>query len=314
MNFTKHFLLLLILASRPLCGNEAVTEHFMQECGLKLLKPSDFKEEDQEFFEFSNHVINETVKAYHEQKIDDLYATGIIVLTRLAQELQKLDGEVPHNPKNAHNLVAIANYELECRCYFSDQSGYKKTTRHVNTFSERYTETNMIGFYADIHMSWEGSDTTDLARLHLYHRLMHPYEKEPVKKDSYPFYYSTEKIKTLRHLSSIAVKTLLVTAIMKDAVLYGMPYDIKEAIYQWNNDDRITPNEQIKKFACYLRSMHQKDIDQFMWNLFGNQLIEWSTPQCAGCETCKREQLVMRGRTTPRKLAWLPRWILDRLD
>lgn len=310
----KYFTLLLIIANTPLYSNEAATEQFMKECGLELLKATDFKPEDQEFFEFSHHVINETVKAYHEHKINDLYATGIIVLTHLAQELQKLDGEVPHNPKNAHNLLALANYRLERLCYFSDHYAYKNTVQHINAFSERYTETSMIGFYTGIRMSWEGSDRTDLTRLHQYYHLMHPYEKEPIKKDGHHSYFPTEKIKTLNRLSSIAIKVLLATAIMKDAILYGIPYYIKEVLYQLNNDDHITPNEQIKKFAGYLRSIHQKDIDQFIWDLFGNQMIEWSTPQCAGCETCKREQFVIRSRIIPRKLAWLPRWILDRLD
>jgi hypothetical protein len=282
----------------PLYASDASVEQFMRECGLELSKASDFKVEDQEFFEFSDHIINETVKTYRELKIGDLVATGTIILTRLAQELQKLDGEMPHNPKNAHNLLVIANYKLESNCYFSDIYKYK-ATRYINGFSARYAETSMIRLYGNIYNNLGNSDTHALSQLHLYYQLMHPYEKAPVKN--------------FRQLSLIAAKTLLITAIMQDAVMYGMRHDIQDLIYQWNNDERISPNDQIKTIARYTRNNQQRDIDLFLWNLFGDQMIEWKTFPCKGCETCESTEMITLGQIIPRKLAWLPRWILNRL-
>lgn len=318
MNFTKHFLLLLILASRPLCGNEAITEQFMQECGLKLLKPSDFKAEDQEFFEFSHHTISEAARLYHEHKISDLIALSVIVLTQLAQKIKKIESPVPHNPKNAHNLVAIANYKLEKHCFTNERLASefnflsKNALNFINSSSERNVETYVIGFYANIYNDSGRSDLSDLWRLHWYYQMMHPYEKESTNKDSL-FFNSAEKIKSFRQLSLIMVKTLLITFTIQDIILYGIPNNIRDTIYQWNNNEHFSLDDNITTVARYIRDREQKDFDLFLWNLFGDQLIQWETLPCKGCETCDHTESIALAKIAPPKLRWLPRWILKRL-
>ena len=315
MKVIRYFALLLIVLTNPLYADDSSVERFMRECGLELARASDFKVEDQEFFEFSNHIIHETIKAYSQWRIGDLVAVGVVVLTRLAQELQKLDGEIPHNPKNAHNLLVIANYKLEEHSLVAgDLLTNNITTRHINLFSERYAETSMISLYTNIYIDRRYNDTGALSRLHWYYRFMHPYEKEPVQKEEFLFCFPAgEKIKNFRQLSCIAVKTLLITAIMQSAVTRGIPRDVQDIIYQWNNDERISPNDQIKIVARYIKNMDQKDIDLIFWNLFGDRLIDAITPPCKGCETCKSAEMVIVRQIIPSKLAWLPDWILKRL-
>lgn len=112
MKSIKYFLLLLTLITNQTYSSEAATEQFMKECGLEFLKQSDFsKEDDIRLCYISSSLIHEAVKAYHDHKISDAFAVGIIILTCIAQELHMKRG-IMENDTTALVPLKIAEHKL----------------------------------------------------------------------------------------------------------------------------------------------------------------------------------------------------------